>query len=127
MQGSPWLIIYIPLIVILLLAQGFNRQSLQKAPGFPEEVEKVVKNSCYPCHTTESKNNDAISALDFNLWDEYSSPRKVSLLMNIDDVLEEGMMPPRKFKRRYPERALSDDQVTRVREWTQQEIKTMIK
>jgi hypothetical protein len=127
MKQRSWIFISAFLAATMILGAGHTLYEKQEAPNFPEEVEKLLKNSCWGCHNTESNNDDAKSALDLSLWNEYGLAKKIGLLNEIDDVLEEGMMPPQRFVRRYPERALSDDQVKLIRDWTRQETKKLMK
>ena len=96
-------------------------------PEFPEEVNKVLQNSCFGCHTTDARSEDAKAAMDFNIWDEYKLTKKISLLNKIDVVLKEGNMPPERMLKRFPERALSNDQVKLIRDWAKNETKKLMK
>jgi hypothetical protein len=127
MVKRSWIFTVSLLAAAMILGAGHALYEKQEAPDFPEEVDKLLKNSCWGCHNTESNSDDAKSVLDLNLWNEYGLAKKIGLLNDIDDVLQEGMMPPQRFVRRYPERALSEDQVKLIRDWTQQEIKNLMK
>ncbi len=115
------------LVITLILAAGFTYRDIQKAPDFPEDVVKVLQNSCYACHTTDAKAPDAKAAMDFQMWDEYKLTKKISLLNRIGEVMEEGAMPPKKFLGYYPDKALSGEQVELIKGWTDKETEKLMK
>ena len=119
--------VFASLVMILFLTAGFIHHDIQKVPEFPEEVGKVLSKSCFPFHTTDATGKDAKAAMDFNMWDEYKLTKKISLLNDINEALKEGIMPPAKFLKSFPDRALSDDHVKLIRDWTQKETEKLMK
>lgn len=93
---------------------------------FPAEVAKLLENSCYDCHTTASKNDDAKDALDFNKWNDLKTSKKISALDGICEVIESGDMPPKKYLEHYPATALSDDQVKLICDWVEKESESLM-
>jgi hypothetical protein len=93
---------------------------------FPEKVSVILSNSCYDCHTTGTKAEKAVKALDFKKWDEYKLTKKISLLTNICDVLEKGEMPPEKYLGNHPEKKLSEDELELICNWTRKETENLI-
>jgi Haem-binding domain len=89
--------------------------------GFPEEVAKILTNSCYDCHSTDSQSKSAAFILDFKKWDEYKVTRKAQLLEKIDEVLSEKNMPPKKYLESNKDKALTDDQVKLLTKWAKEE------
>lgn len=76
----------------------------------PKKVEKIIKISCYDCHSNntdypwynkvqpvawilEDHIEHGKEELNFNEWDEYSSRRKNSKLKSIISQIEDGEMP----------------------------------
>ena len=127
MNNRSWLLVIAVLGLTVLSGAGITSYNIQKLPEFPEEVNKVLQNSCFGCHTTDARSEDAKAAMDFNIWDEYKLTKKISLLNKIDVVLKESSMPPERMLKRFPERALSDDQVKLIRDWAQNETKKLMK
>ncbi|MCK4751634.1 MAG: heme-binding domain-containing protein, partial [Bacteroidales bacterium] len=93
----------------------------QKGENIPEDVKKILSNSCYACHSTGAKAENAVKALNFRKWNDYKTTKKIGLLNNISEVVEEGAMPPEKFLKKYPEKALSGEDKEIILEWTKKE------
>ena len=89
--------------------------------GFPEEVMKILTNSCYDCHTSGSQNKAASFILDFKKWDEYKDTKKAQLLIKIDEEVSGKNMPPKKYLEENPCRTLSDEQIKLISKWTKEE------
>ena len=109
------------------LAAGLTYRDIQHVKTFPEDVEKVLKNSCFDCHTTGAGGKDAKAALNFETWNDYKLTRKISLLTSISEVLEEGIMPPEKYINNKPDGALSKEQVKLVVDWCTKETEKLMK
>ena len=92
----------------------------------PENVEKILASTCYNCHTTGAKAEDAVKALDFKVWDEYRLSKQIALLGDISKVLEEGKMPPKKYIEYNPEKKLSEEQIQEVVDWTKAESEKLM-
>jgi hypothetical protein len=113
----------VPVVLPTILALTvLSFTDIQKASSIPSDVEKVVANSCYACHTTGANAKDAVKALDFKLWDDYSKTRKIAKLNDIQEVLGEGTMPPGKFVSKNPGKALSEEDRDLVLKWAKKEI-----
>lgn len=122
------------IVLIASLSYGFhNKQSwegesldIKPAPGFPEEIMKIVVNSCYDCHTGESQNQMARDAMDFLKWNEYKIAKKVQLLNKMHEVIKEKDMPPENYLSRNPEKKLSKEQVETIIKWTEEEADKLL-
>ena len=93
------------------------------------EVQKVIDNSCVGCHKTESKNNKGKAKLDFDKIKngEYSSGKTMSKLRGIIKTLNEKKMPPKKFVKKYPERAISEKDAKIIVDWAKTQGKALKK
>jgi len=127
MKNRSRLVITIAVLLPGLLALSLTYGDIQQVKTFPEDVEKVLKNSCFDCHSTASKNKDAKGTLNFETWNDYKLTKKISQMTSISEVLEEGTMPPEKYLGFKPDRALSDEQVKLVREWCSKETEKLMK
>ena len=115
---------YFSILTGILLILSFTLMSsmnITKADDIPEEVEKILENSCYGCHTTGAKAEKAVNALDFKKWDKLKPTKKVGALNDIKEVLDEGAMPPEKFLNRYPDKAPSEKDKETILNWVKQE------
>jgi len=115
------------ILIKAYLAVGLTYDEIQKVSEFPEEVGEILKSSCYGCHTTDSKSDKPKAALDFQIWEEYKLTKKISLLTNINEVVKEGNMPPGKYLEKNPDRALTEDQVKLIQDWTKKETEDLMK
>jgi hypothetical protein len=90
-------------------------------PAFPEEVEKTLKRSCFDCHSNDASNKRAPVMLNFDKWDDYKVTKKISKLAAICEVVDGGKMPPAKFLKSNPDKALSDSQKEMICDWAGEE------
>lgn len=89
--------------------------------GFPEGVHKIMENTCFNCHTSDSKNEKAKDKINFSEWNELSKATRIGKLEKISEVVNEGKMPPSKYLQHFPDRALSPEQVEMITKWANEE------
>jgi len=89
--------------------------------GFPEEVQSILKTSCFDCHTAEATSSKAKSKLNFSKWDEYKVSKKIGKLDAICEEVHEGSMPTEKYLKHYPEKALTEAQIELICTWVDEE------
>ncbi|MFC2111996.1 heme-binding domain-containing protein [Bacteroidota bacterium] len=119
MRKIIWTIL--PAFALILALTLVSWKNIQKESDIPSEVASILENSCYACHTTGAKAEDAVKAVDFKKWSAYKKTKKVGILNDIQEVVKEGMMPPGKFVDRNPEKALSDEDREVIVKWTKKE------
>ncbi len=95
--------------------------------AIPADVEKILDRSCYGCHTTGAKAEDAVKAVDFKKWEELKPTKKVGALNEIKEVIEKDAMPPEKIIKKYPEMALSEDDKEMILKWVSEETAKLMK
>jgi len=108
-------------IILIFALTLMSSMDIQKGDEIPENVEKILSNSCFGCHTTGARAEDAVKALDFKRWAELKPSKKVGALNDIKEVIEEGAMPPEKIIKKYPEKALSEDDKETILKWAKKE------
>ena len=86
----------------------------------PEEVSTLLKSSCYDCHTTGSRSEDALKAVNFSEFENYRVSKKVAVLGDIYKMVDQGKMPPEKYLKNNPEKELSDVQKKLICDWTKE-------
>ncbi len=103
---------------------GFRSQVVQPektnaeaAVEIPENVNSVIQNSCFGCHNSESRNEDAKGKLQFDKLDSLPSFKLIGKLDDMKKEISEGEMPPTKFLERFPDHALSSDDKTILLDW----------
>ena len=111
--------------ILLLVFQSFVSKTAP-TPDIPSDVKEILKTSCYDCHSQESSNKKGKEALNFDKWDDYKDSKKISKLDAICEVISKDKMPPEKYLKNSPEKALSDDQKVAVCSWTDKEIEKLM-
>lgn len=112
--------------VILLVFLSFN-EGRTGDQDIPEDIGAILKSSCYDCHSQGAKAEKALKAVQFDLWKDYRLTKKIGLLTEIEEVLEEGKMPPKKYLEHKPERTLTESQKKQLVDWTKKESERLMK
>lgn len=101
----------------------------------PELVKNILKNSCYDCHSFETKYpwytnvapvswwikyhiNEGRDELNFSEWATFELKRKNHKLEEIIEMVEEGEMPMNSYTWVHSEARLTDEQKTALINWT---------
>ena len=111
--------------LVLAVGVGFLLQAFKPipvpGPGIPEDVEAVLKTTCYGCHSSDASGQKAKIALNFDKWDNYKLTKKISKLDDICELVTDNKMPPEKYLKSNPDKALSDEQKELICTWTGEE------
>lgn len=101
----------------------FSSLSQEAAPNsdFPEEIDLILKTSCFDCHNEEARSEDAKKAVQFDLWNDYRVIKKIGILSKMAEVVEEDKMPPQKYLKNKPDAQLSESQKELFLDWTEKE------
>lgn len=118
-------IIWLPLTVVFFISTAFIsfESSTIQNPGpeegfvIPDDVNQILEKSCFGCHNVESSNDKAKDKLMIDQLVELSKTKLIGALGDIGEVIEENEMPPEKFLAKYPDKALTDDEAKRLKEW----------
>jgi hypothetical protein len=111
--------------LIFLFFQSFLSNTVRQ-DGIPEDVATILKTSCYDCHFTGSKAEKALNKINYDHWDEYKLIKKIDLLGDIGEMLEEGKMPPEKYLENNPGARLSDTQKKVLMDWAREESEALM-
>ena len=95
-------------------------------PEIPDEVNQVLKHSCFDCHSNSAKKKVPKAALNFDKWDSYKATKKISKLDGICKTVENNKMPPEKYVNDNPGKALSADQKRVLCEWAKKESESLM-
>ena len=111
-------------VVILMAVIGLSSLRSYEKKGvnladfdMPENVKAVVDNKCFGCHNAESQNDKAKEKLRWDQLDQLSKAKLVSTFSDIEEVLDEGKMPPEKFLEKKPEKKLTDEEKQILKSW----------
>ena len=119
------------LVVLLLFASAvvfaIEKPTVTPASEMPENVEAIIKKSCFGCHNTDSKNDDAKEELDFKKLDGLSLMKKISAYKHIGETVEDNDMPPKRFLEKYPDKKLTSEEKQVLIAWAKKEAETLVK
>lgn len=100
----------------------------------PDDIAGLIKASCYDCHSYETRYpwysnvapvswllnshiQEARKHLNFSVWGEYSSKRKMAMKEECREMLEENEMPLKSYLLMHPEARLSDKEKDALMQW----------
>ena len=110
-------------------AEKGNASDVTKTTKFkiPADIQPIIKNSCFGCHNSESKNDKAKGKLSFDQLESMKKGDVVAALAKINEVIKKGDMPPAKFLERFEKAKPSDEDVQKLLNWTSDEANKMMK
>ena len=112
-------------LVSVFTFMNFSNASANNTPAaieIPDNVQQIFDKSCYECHNTASKNKKAREKLDFDNLSFLSSSKVKAKLSAIADAVIEGEMPPKKYLKKHPEKALSRKDKEVLTDWIRNTI-----
>lgn len=118
--------LFLSAFVLVVLVSSAETDPTKKTT-LPENVKVVVDKSCFGCHNTGSKNEDAKKELDFKKLHDLSTIKKIKVYKEIGDAIEEGEMPPKKFLQKFPEKELTNEEKQILLTWSKKEAETLVK
>ena len=103
----------------------------------PENIEKMLRNACYDCHSHETKypwyanvapaswlladhRNHGRHHLNFSIWGEYSEKKYKHKLEECVEMVEEGEMPMTSYVMFHEEAKLTEEQKEALLSWFMQ-------
>jgi len=103
-----------------------NPPQEKAAAVFPEDIRKILENSCFDCHSDASTNVKSKGKLNFSKWDKLSDAKKIGKMEAIHKEITEGNMPPDLSK--YPDHVLTQENKDLIYQWvTEESAKLMSK
>jgi len=129
------LIFILPVAAFFLILTAFqsvnNSPAVIAAPGddfaIPEDVSAIFDKSCFGCHNVESQAEKAQKKLLIDQLGDLSKAKLVGKLGEIGEVVEKNEMPPEKFLAKYPDKALTEEEVKRLVEWSESAANELMK
>ncbi len=89
----------------------------------PENVQAIIKNKCFDCHNSHSKNMKGKMKLKLDKMANLKTHKLIGKLDNIAEAVTEGDMPPKKTVKKYPEMKLTKEEAKTISDWAQGLIK----
>ncbi len=99
----------------------------EKKLNMPDDVKVIVDKSCFGCHNTASKNEDAREELDFKKLSKLSTIKKISAFKKIGETIKNDEMPPARFLEKFPDKKLTEKEKQRMLEWSKSEAEALVK
>lgn len=123
------------LVIQFIPVSGRTNPPVESDIAAPADVDAILRRSCYDCHSHETKwpwynriapgswlmvrdVKHAREKLNFSTWDRYNAKRRADLLEEMWHEVEEGEMPLWFYVPLHPEAKLSEDDKTKLRDWT---------
>ena len=123
---------FISVLVVLFLFTSavvfaIEKPTVKPTSKIPENVKAIIKKSCFGCHNTDSKNNDAKEELDFKKLNDLSLMKKISAYKHIGETVEDNDMPPKRFLEKFPDKKLTAEQKAVIIAWAKKEAEALVK
>jgi len=93
-----------------------SAQSTNENFKVPQEVKNVLDNSCLQCHGTDGKFK-AKMKFNYDKMAEMDNAKLISKLSKIEDMVNEGKMPPKKYIKKNPSHGLSKENKKTITNW----------
>lgn len=93
----------------------------------PEDVSVILNDKCFGCHNVDSQSDKAKKKLLIDELEGLSKAKLVGKLGEMGQVVEKSEMPPAKFLEKYPDKALTEDEATRLKTWTDNAAEELMK
>ena len=84
--------------------------------AFPQPVSGIFNKSCVGCHSDMSRSKGK-EFLNLSEWDKLTSKKQAKTGKSIDKMVKKGKMPPEDVVKRFPQAALTADEVKDINEW----------
>jgi len=114
-------------LFVASVAISSEKPTKTSSKKMPDNVKAIIDKSCFGCHNTDSKNEDAKEELDFKKLDGLSDMKKIGAYKHIGETVEENDMPPKKFLQKYPDKALTDKEKKELIAWAKKEAENLVK
>ena len=100
-----------------------QKQIHQSETSIPDDVAKILKNSCTSCHDAGA-GGMAASIWSFSAWDTYNAKKQAKKSSAICDAMTNESMPPSGTRQSSPDKVPTKAQIEIVCKWaTSLEIK----
>lgn len=113
----------------LIAGTGFQTANPLAVGKFkiPPKNNAIIQAKCYGCHSPEGKSDKAKEKL---LWDDLAalSPEaQLEKMQKIQEVLNEGKMPPARFLESNPDKKLTDAEKATMQKWADKTVGKLAK
>jgi hypothetical protein len=95
--------------------------------AIPEDIQPIVKKSCWGCHNTQSKNEKAKAKLSFDTLEKMKKKELGGVLSKINEEVSKGDMPPPMFLEKFAQAKPTDEEKGKLISWSQMESSKYMK
>ncbi len=95
--------------------------------SIPDDVQPIIKKSCFGCHNQESKNEKAKAKLEFDLLEKLPKAKLSGALNKINEMVTKGDMPPAPFLEKFPNAKPTDEEKQKLMTWSKEAAGSMMK
>lgn len=110
--------LFVLAVVAVLAISPLKSVSQQQSPSgtsIPDDVTKILKNSCTSCH--DAGGGMAASIWSFSSWDTYNAKKQAKKSKAICNSMTTGSMPPAGTLKSSPDKAPTKAQIEIVCKW----------
>lgn len=117
-------------------------ETISMGLDIPEEVDAILRRSCYNCHSNETKwpwyssiapaswlvasdVKNARQYMNFSTWNTYRKAKRLSLLESICNVTSGKLMPLPQYLLLHPEAKLTHDEIEILCQWSDSQISAL--
>ncbi len=93
----------------------------------PDDIQPIIKKSCFGCHNSNSRNEKAKTKLQFDQLEHMKKKEAVAILGKIYEEVKKGDMPPPKFLEHFTDAKPTDEEVQKILTWTHDDAMKMMK
>ena len=120
-KTKPFLETFLFLVVLIFLivpTEASGQKGNKPSPALPDNISKILTNSCTPCHTSKG---GMMPQARFNLtnWTQYSPEKQKEKADDIYSVLEKAKMPPKSARETRPEAIPTKEQIELIKKWAE--------
>ena len=139
MTKSKLVFIIVAVVLIGIQLVGFETTNPNVLADIqtPMEIKTILKNSCYDCHSNETKwpwyskvapiswyiiydVNEGREALNFSDWDKLTTDKQYKLVGKIVQEIDEDEMPPSLYSIMHSSARLGIEKKGELKKWLQQ-------
>jgi hypothetical protein len=93
----------------------------------PDDVQPIIKKSCFGCHNKDSKNDKAKAKLLFDELEKMPKAKLGGVLIKINEEVKKDDMPPPKFLEKFTDAKPTDAEKQKLITWSDEESGKMMR
>lgn len=86
--------------------------------SIPDDIQPIIKKSCWGCHNTQSRNEKAKGKLSFDQLEHMKKKQLGEIFGKMHEVVSKAKMPPPKFLEKFEKAKLTDQEKDMLVSWS---------